>query len=77
MPFFLESRRNERGVATLHERLTTKSRGKMAPARRVAPKIVPCVVARRSFTLGKPHSSRLAGHDFGWQLASKMSVNTP
>ena len=58
-PFFWLARRRESSVVTLHKRPTTQPGGKMAPARRVVPEKAPLSVARRSFGVTKPRSSRL------------------
>ncbi|MEW8542968.1 MAG: hypothetical protein AB2693_05485 [Candidatus Thiodiazotropha sp.] len=43
----------------LNERMITLLGGKTAPALRVVPENAPLGVARRSFGITKPHSSRL------------------
>ena len=66
-PFFPGTRRIERGVLTVRKRNATQFRGKMAPARRVAPQKGPCGVTRRSFGVTKLLSSCLA-----WPLLGRQ-----
>ncbi|MEW8543959.1 MAG: hypothetical protein AB2693_10530 [Candidatus Thiodiazotropha sp.] len=70
----------------LNERMITLLGGKTAPALRVVPENAPLGVARRSFGITKPHSSRPEGSALGvrldWRIfrhnrADWISVNRP
>ena len=53
------ARRKKRSVVILHKRLTTQLKATIVPALRVEPEKAPLGVARRSFGMTKPRSSRL------------------
>ncbi|MCW4345205.1 MAG: hypothetical protein N0E48_17880 [Candidatus Thiodiazotropha endolucinida] len=61
----------------LHKRMITPLGGKIAPALRVAPEKAPLGVARRSFGITKPLSSRLDWRFFRHNRADWISVNRP
>ncbi|MCW4342543.1 MAG: hypothetical protein N0E48_04160 [Candidatus Thiodiazotropha endolucinida] len=61
----------------LNERMITLLGGITAPALRVVPENAPLGVARRSFGITKPHSSRLEWRIFRHNRADWISVNRP
>lgn len=60
-----------------HKRLITKLGAKLAPALRVVAKKAPLSVARRSFGVTKPLSSRLDWRLFSHNIGDSTSANRP
>ena len=66
-------RRNEGSLVILNKRISTQLEAKMAPALRVVAKKALLRVARHSFGVTKPHSSRLDERFFSHNSDNSIS----